>query len=102
MFRSLAIAHSMATGGTVVDKETDFKTPAMYRIRLQEQLGSDWSEWFGGFTVTPGANGGSILTGMVADQASLHGLIRKTRDLGLTLVSLERTGIKPGKPEKGA
>ncbi len=73
-----------------MDKEINFNTPAVYRIRLQEDLGSEWNEWFCGFEVIEEANGGVLLTGMVADQAALHGLIRKVRDLGLTLVSVQR------------
>ncbi len=84
-----------------MDKDINFNTPAVYRIQIQEQLGSDWNEWFSGLAVTQEANGGSLLTGMVADQAALLGLIRKVRDLGLTLVSLQRMETQPEKPEKG-
>ncbi len=68
--------------------------PALYRIRIMETLGSDWNEWFGGFTVSQDSDNGSLLTGMVADQAALHGLIRKLRDLRLTLLSLHRVDIQ--------
>jgi hypothetical protein len=101
MFRPLVLAYIRELGGTVVDKEIDFNTPGVYRIQLKEYLGSDWNEWFSGFAVTQEADGGSILTGMVADQAMLHSLIRKARDLGLTLVSLQRMETQPEKPEKG-
>jgi hypothetical protein len=84
-----------------VDKEINFNTPGVYRIQLKEHLGSDWKEWFSGFAVTQEAKGGSLLMGMVADQAALHGLIRKVRDLGLTLVSIQRMEAQPEKPEKG-
>ncbi|TFG81665.1 MAG: hypothetical protein E4H20_09355 [Spirochaetales bacterium] len=77
----------------------NFNTPGVYRIQLKEQLGSDWDEWFGGFALAQPAGGGTILTGMVDDQAALHGLIRKTRDLGLTLVSLQRMETQPEEPE---
>jgi len=73
-----------------MDKEIDFNSPALYRIRLQEDLGSEWNQWFCGFDLVREAGGGILLTGMVADQAALHGLIRKVRDLGLTLVSIQR------------
>jgi hypothetical protein len=73
-----------------VDEEVNFNTPGVYRIQLKEQLRSDRNEWFNGFVVTQEAKGGSVLTGMVADQAALLGLIRKARDLGLTLVSVQR------------
>ncbi len=68
----------------------NFNSPAVYRIRLRESLESAWSEWFDGLEVMQEADGGTVLTGMVTDQAALHGIIRKVRDLGLTLVSLQR------------
>ncbi|MFH2115308.1 MAG: hypothetical protein ABIJ86_12465 [Spirochaetota bacterium] len=68
--------------------------PAIYRIRIMETLGSEWDQWFGGFTVTQDTDNGSILTGKVADQAALHGAIRKLRDLHLTLLSLHRIEIQ--------
>lgn len=68
--------------------------PALYRIRLQEEIDDGWSEWFNGFWISKTDEGGSLLTGMVVDQAALYGLIRKVRDLGLTLVSLEREEIE--------
>ena len=73
-----------------MDKEINFNSPAIYRIRIQEDLGSEWNEWFYGFDLVRETRGGILLTGMVADQAALHGLIRKVRDLGLTLVSVQR------------
>jgi len=73
-----------------VETGINFNSPAVYRIRLQENLESAWSKWFDGLEVTQEADGGTMLTGMVADQAALHGIIHKVRDLGLTLVSLQR------------
>ncbi len=58
----------------------------LYQIRLKGQLGSEWADWFEGLTVTR-ADGDTVLTGAV-DQAALHGLLRKVRDLGMPLVSL--------------
>jgi len=69
--------------------------PAMYRIRIMENLGSEWNEWFGGLTVTRDSEEGSVLTGTFADQAALYGLIRKLRDLHLTLLSLYRIESQP-------
>ena len=60
----------------------------IYQIRLKEQLDSHWSAWFGGLTVTTEANGETLLTGEVVDQAALHGLLSKIRDLQLTLISV--------------
>lgn len=84
-----------------MNKEINFNTPAIYRIQIQEDLGSDWNEWFNGLAITNEAQGGSLLEGMIADQAALHGLMRKVRDLGLTLVSIQRMENQPEKPEKG-
>jgi hypothetical protein len=58
-----------------------------YEIRLEGHLASRWSAWFDGFTLTPGADGTTVLTG-VADQAALHGVLRKVADLGVPLISL--------------
>ena len=59
-----------------------------YQLRLKEQLGQHWSSWFGGLTITTEANGETILTGEVVDQAALHGLLSKVRDLQLTLLAI--------------
>ena len=61
-----------------------------YQLRLKGQLGSDWSDWFDGVTVTPDSDGTTLLTCKVADQAALHGLLRKIRDLGLPLISVHQ------------
>ena len=59
-----------------------------YEIRFDGQLDRGWSDWFDGFTVTNARDGTTSLTGPVADQAALHGLLRRVGDLGLTLISL--------------
>ncbi len=59
----------------------------VYQIRLKEQLAQHWSSWFGGLTITTEANGETILTGEVVDQAALYGLL-KVRDLHLTLLAI--------------
>jgi hypothetical protein len=61
-----------------------------YQIRLRGQLGPLWSDWFDGLAITWDDNGDTLLTGSVADQSALHGLLRKVRDLGVTLVSIDR------------
>ncbi len=61
----------------------------VYRIRVKGQLGSQWSEWFDGMTITPEPDGDTTISGPVADQPALHALLVKGRDLGLTLVALE-------------
>jgi hypothetical protein len=73
-----------------LDPKTDLSHPMVYRIRLGEQLGSQWTDWFEDLTITQAENGETLLTGPVVDQAALHGLLRKVRDLGLSLVSVVR------------
>ncbi len=62
--------------------------PVIYQIRITGHLDSQWTGWFEGLTITPEANGDTLLTGPVIDQAALHGLLKKVRDLGLPLVSV--------------
>lgn len=62
--------------------------PAVYQITVRGQLSADWGAWFDGMTITHDAAGATLITGPVADQAALHGLLRKVRDLGLTLLAL--------------
>ena len=67
----------------------------VYQIRLRGHLDPLWSDWFDGLTVT-WHHGDTLLTGQVVDQAALHGLIRRTRDLGLPLLSINRVrGTEP-------
>jgi len=72
----------------ILDKNTDPRQPTIYQIRVKGHLGSQWTDWFGGLTVTLEDNGETLLTGPVVDQAALHGLIKKVRDLGMPLVSV--------------
>ncbi len=62
--------------------------PVVYQIRIKGHLGSQWTDWFEGLTITLEDNGNTLLTGPVIDQAALHGLLKKVRDLGLPLVSV--------------
>ena len=61
-----------------------------YEICLQGHLDARWSDWFDGLTIALENNGNTRLTGPIADQAALHGLLAKIRDLGLPLISLSR------------
>ena len=67
-------------------------TPVHYRIKLKGHLDDNWSEWFEGMDISTGG-GETILTGQVADQAALHGLFIRIRDMNLTLLSAEQTGL---------
>jgi hypothetical protein len=65
-------------------------TPVHYRIKLKGHLDGKWSEWFEGMDIST-RGGETILTGQVADQAALHGLFIRIRDMNLTLLSVEQT-----------
>ena len=69
----------------------------VYQIRIKGHLGRQWTDWFGGLTITLEDNGDTLLTGPVVDQAALHGLLRKVRDLGMPLLSVIR--VKPGQAD---
>jgi hypothetical protein len=64
--------------------------PMIYQIRIEGHLGPRWSGWFEGLTITPEEGGETLLSGPVVDQAALHGLLRKVRDLGMPLISAIR------------
>jgi hypothetical protein len=68
----------------------EFDKRGTYQIRVKGNLDQKWSDWFDGFTITLQANGATLLTGPVVDQAALHGLLGKIRDLGLPLLSVKR------------
>lgn len=61
---------------------------AYYEIRLKGQLNARWGDWFEDMTITLDDNGDTLLSGPVVDQAALHGLLKKVRDVGLTLLSV--------------
>ena len=64
--------------------------PIFYEIRVRGELDPRWSVWFDGLTITHEENGDTTLAGPVVDQAALYGLISRVRDLGLTLIAVER------------
>lgn len=79
------------------DAKSDPDQPLVYQIRLKGHLGPQWAEWFGGLSIRPQENGETLLSGPLADQAALHGLLRKVRDLGMPLLSVSI--VKPGQAE---
>jgi hypothetical protein len=64
--------------------------PARYELRVQGVLDNRWSAWFEGLRIASDQRGQTTITGPVADQAALHGLLAKVRDLGLPLLSVRR------------
>lgn len=70
--------------------------PGRYEIRVKGHLDNRWAAWFDGMTLTRSSDGTTIIHGPVADQAALHGLLQKTRDLGLPLISVNH--VAPGHP----
>jgi len=83
-------------------RETDAATenrhePGQYEIRLKGHLDDKWADWFDGLTITREDNGETRLTGPVVDQAALHGVLRKVRDLGMPLLSV--THVSPSQAD---
>jgi hypothetical protein len=88
------------TGTTVQSHE-----PVRYAIRVQGRLDARWSAWFDGMTLTAGIDGTTVIEGLVVDQAALHGLLARIRDLGiplLSMVQLASTASAPVPPPPGA
>jgi len=73
--------------------KTDSSQPLVYQIRIEGHLGQQWMDWFDGLTITLEEDGDTLLTGPVIDQAALHGLLKRVRDLGMPLLS-----VNPGEP----
>ena len=76
-----------------INSEIDPGQPLVYQIKIKGHLGREWADWFEGLAITLEDNGETLLTGPVVDQAALHGLLRKVRDLGIPLLSVVR--VKP-------
>jgi hypothetical protein len=79
-----------------LEPKTNASQPAVYQIRLKGHLDSQWTDWFEDLTITLEEDGNTLLTGPVVDQAALHGLLKKVRDLGMPLVSV--CPVEPGPP----
>ena len=80
-----------------INSGSDPGQPLVYQIRIQGHLGRQWTDWFGGLTIKLEDNGETLLTGLVVDQAALHGVLRKVRDVGMPLLSVSR--VEPGQAE---
>jgi hypothetical protein len=74
------------------------ESPIIYQIRIEGHLGSEWTDWFGNLSITLEEDGHTLLTGPVTDQAALHGLLKKVRDLGMALVSVSPFNPNPPDP----
>ncbi len=81
-----------------LEPKTDPSQPVVYQIRLKGHLGSQWTDWFEGLAIMLAEEGETLLTGPVADQAALHGLLKKVHDLGMPLVSVNRVPINETHP----
>ena len=68
--------------------------PLVYQIRIKGHLDPHWASWFEGLAITLEDNGETLLTGPLVDQAALHGVLKKVRDLGVPLISVNR--MEPG------
>jgi hypothetical protein len=77
---------------------TDPAEPEVYEIRIKGHLGCQWSDWFNGLKITLEATGETLLTGTLADQAALHGVLKKVRDLGMPLVAVNRLHANDDSP----
>ena len=76
----------------------DHDEPGRYEIRIKGHLDHRWADWFGCLTLTLEDNGETLLTGPVVDQAALHGLLKKVRDLGMPLLAVIR--VKPDQTDE--
>ncbi|GAB4425763.1 MAG: hypothetical protein Kow0031_05380 [Anaerolineae bacterium] len=82
---------------TKPNHKTEPNQPTVYQIRLAGHLSEEWAAWFEGMTITLEETGQTLLTGPVVDQAALHGLFKKVRDLGAPLLSVTR--LEPGQTD---
>jgi hypothetical protein len=81
--------------------DTPTSNPQYYEIRLKGHLETRWVKWFDGLAIRLDENGNTLLSGLVVDQAALHGLLKKVRDLGLPLLSVNPVQINRTNSKKG-
>lgn len=67
----------------------------LYQIRIKGHLGPQWADWFDGLTITLEEDGNTLLSGPVVDQSALHGILKKIRDTGMPLLSVNSTAAEP-------
>lgn len=77
-------------------------SPPIYEIRVSGHLSTQWADWFEGLIITLEEDGNTLLSGSIADQAALHGLLKKVRDLGMPLVSVNQVHSKQGETKMKA
>jgi len=80
------------------DPTTNPSQPVVYQIRLKGHLDSQWTDWFECLTITLEEDGNTLLSGPIVDQSALHGLLKKVRDLGMTLISVNQVQINETHP----
>jgi hypothetical protein len=90
----VAVPYSLQIEQVVMSREINSEATT-YQIRIKGHLGREWSDWFGGLDISLDDNGDTLLIGPVVDQAALHGLLRKVRDLGMPLVSVSPAEEQP-------
>lgn len=80
----------------------DDGTDEHYQIRVRGRLGARWASWFDGLRVSAEDDGTTVISGEIVDQAALHGLLQKLRDLGIPLLSLTQSSTRTAPGEAGA
>ena len=81
----------------VLKPEPEPSQSMIYDIRIKGHLDDRWTQWFDGLSITLEEDGHTLLTGLVVDQAAMHALLRKVRDLGMPLISVNR--FEPGRED---
>ena len=76
------------------------REPGQYEIRLKGHLEARWTAWFDGLSLTQESDGTTVIRGSVIDQAALHGLLSKVRDLGLPLIAVTQVDPKQMKGQE--